>query len=138
MWGRLLAKLPDVVQTLYAFAVVLFSWVFFRAETFQDAGQYLRSLVNFSMPTAALPVSQFTPVEAASWLAIALGILFATPAPGWIFDKVRAAAAPLVSGQPARFSAGVLAQDVILLVIFFLAVIMTTGRSYVSFLYGNF
>jgi len=62
--------------------------VFFRAEKLQDVGGYLGSLFNFSMPKANLPISQFTPVEAYAWIAIALGILFATAVPGMIFDKL--------------------------------------------------
>ena len=137
-WGRLLVKLPGVVQTMYAFGVVMFSWVFFRAETLEDAGRYLGSLVNFSMPTSALPVSQFTPVEAVSWIAIIVGIIFTTQVPGWLFEKIKAAFSVREDSQRSGFSMGVFAQDLILLAVFFLSVIVTTGRSYVSFLYGSF
>ena len=45
-WGRLLAKLPSIVQVIYAFVVVSIGWVFFRADSLSSAFTILGSFLT--------------------------------------------------------------------------------------------
>ena len=44
--GRVLARLPSPVSWLYAMAVVVFTWVFFRSNDLASAGAYLSALAG--------------------------------------------------------------------------------------------
>jgi alginate O-acetyltransferase complex protein AlgI len=45
-WGRMLGMWPTAVRWLYTMAVVLIGWVFFRAESFTHAWQYLVAMTG--------------------------------------------------------------------------------------------
>lgn len=43
-WGKILARLPCVVSTLYTFLLVIFGWILFDTSTLAGAGQYFFAL----------------------------------------------------------------------------------------------
>jgi len=49
--GRSLARLPIVLQHGYAMLVVIIGWVFFRAEDFSHALEYLKAMFTLGRPT---------------------------------------------------------------------------------------
>jgi len=46
------SRLPGPVQMLITFVIVLFAWVFFRAETLPQAWNYIRSMLALATPQA--------------------------------------------------------------------------------------
>lgn len=43
-WGKILARLPRAVSTLYTFLLVIFGWILFDTSTLAGAGQYFFAL----------------------------------------------------------------------------------------------
>ncbi|MAY84288.1 MAG: sugar acetyltransferase [Flavobacteriales bacterium] len=72
--GKLLKKLPSIIQILYTFFVVVISWVFFSME-FSDAIAYLGKMFSFGK------IPLYTKVSNKVVFTFALGILFAFLAP---------------------------------------------------------
>ena len=63
--GKILPSLKELFQMFLTFALVVVGWVFFRAETIQDAVHYLAGMVNkslFSMPYLRAFISRFLPL----------------------------------------------------------------------------
>ncbi|HEY4439421.1 MAG TPA: MBOAT family protein, partial [Candidatus Elarobacter sp.] len=75
-WLRRITVAP-VLRHVYALAVVLFAWIFFRADSFPQALAFLTALVN---PTPARTLGFDQAADNATLLAFALGCFFATPA----------------------------------------------------------
>src|SRR5690606_4990175 len=46
--GRLLKKLPSPISHTYTLIVVIFGWVFFRADTLKDAMTYIKRMFFFN------------------------------------------------------------------------------------------
>ena len=76
--GRLLDRLPAVIQHLYTLLVVMIGWVFFRSDTLDRALEYLAALVNFSAPPY-LDARLFAAMNNEFYLALAAGLLFSMP-----------------------------------------------------------
>jgi alginate O-acetyltransferase complex protein AlgI len=73
--GRLLERMPAPVRHLYALAVVMTGWVFFRAESLPAALAYLGALVR----PAPVEVSLAVLLDAPALMALAMGSLLAFP-----------------------------------------------------------
>lgn len=89
--GRLLEKLPSPIQHVYTLLVVMIGWVFFRSESIDQATEYLSALVNFSgLPY--LDARLFAAMNTEFYLALAVGVLFATPllpaVKNWLNNKL--------------------------------------------------
>lgn len=76
--GLILKRLPFVVRYCYTLLVVMVGWVFFRADTLEYAIKYLKSLMNFWEP-GYLDGHLFTALNNEFYLALFIGVIFATP-----------------------------------------------------------
>lgn len=84
--GRIVGKLPLLVQQCYALLVIMIGWVFFRAESLGQAVNYITSLGNFSTP-AYLDAKLFAAMNVEFYLALFFGILFSYPIIPWLTAK---------------------------------------------------
>jgi alginate O-acetyltransferase complex protein AlgI len=86
--GRLLERAPRPVRHLYAVAVVMVGWVFFRADTLPQALGYLGEMVlagQFRTPDAALSVL----LNAQSVAALIAGSFLAAPLLPTLMQRLR-------------------------------------------------
>lgn len=74
--GTLIEKFPNIIKHIYVLLVVIVGWVFFRAETFNDAIVYLHHLF---IPTAEGNYIPFIYVNNYFVFVLSLAIIFATP-----------------------------------------------------------
>lgn len=84
---QLMRKTPTIVLHIYTLLVVMVGWVFFRADTLQEAVEYLRNMFSFD----------FTPNTVSDALlnrkavfVVTLGIILSTPFVPRIMKKVHA------------------------------------------------
>lgn len=76
--GLKIARLPVILQQIYAVLVVMIGWVFFRAESLEHAIVYIKSLGNFSNP-AYLDAQLFATMNTEFYIALGLGVVFLYP-----------------------------------------------------------
>jgi alginate O-acetyltransferase complex protein AlgI len=75
--GDLLERMWVPIRHAYMLLVVMFTWVFFRAENFEHALDYLWQMVNFSGDSLLNPLALYLNPELQ--LVIVLGIIFSMP-----------------------------------------------------------
>ena len=119
-----------VVRHVYVLAVVMFAWVFFRADSFAYALAYLRALVR----QAPSPVLGFWgAVDHEMLIAFALGCVLATPA---VARRVESALREPASGP--RLAVAVAAVPAGLAVIFIVSAAKLAAGTYNPFIYFRF
>ncbi|WP_435048878.1 MBOAT family O-acyltransferase [Formosa sp. S-31] len=74
-----LSKLPNFVAHMYLLLIVLFSWVFFRSDTINDALNYINAMLSFNTKTNMAFLNYYLTFEVG--LSLLLAIFFATPLP---------------------------------------------------------
>lgn len=74
--GKILQKLPTLLQHVYTLLVVMIAWVFFRADTLAYALSFLKTLAGFSSPVNYTPLSNINPY---SITILLIGLAFCTP-----------------------------------------------------------
>lgn len=76
--GTILARLPQALGQVYTLLVVMVGWVFFRAETFGQAGAILQSMFGLGhVDTSLYPPQMF--IDPVVCLAFVLGVIVCTP-----------------------------------------------------------
>lgn len=76
--GTKIARLPVVLQQIYAVFVVMIGWVFFRAESLEHAIVYITSLGNFTN-SAYLDAKLFATMNVEFYIALGIGLVFLYP-----------------------------------------------------------
>ena len=119
-FGKILEKIPAVFQHLYAILVVVFGWVFFRAENLQKAVDYIRGMFTAS----ASDWIHFNYLMERQYIfIIIIGIIFAMP----VFSRKK----EKIEKQSVLYS-------VVVLLLFFLSICYMVGSGYSPFLYFRF
>ncbi len=67
---------PKILQHVYVIIVVVFGWIFFRAETMKEAFEFIKTLVGFSKGDSNLV---FVYLNNYSVLLLVFALVFATP-----------------------------------------------------------
>jgi len=148
VWGSALARMPRVVQHGYGLLVVLLGWVFFRAESLEQAGSYFATMfagrgVGWWDPLSSLTLSR-------SWVLIAVSIVLAAGAARPLMDRLRRQTMPTAAEDqnssydandvpPERITAGTSLLMVLLVVGgLALATAFLVAVSYSPFIYFRF
>lgn len=76
-FGTMLAKCPYVLRRTYALVVVLFGWIFFRAESLDSAVVYITSMFNFQREGEFYDLT----IGVLNYLALTVGLLIALYTP---------------------------------------------------------
>ena len=137
VFGRLLKKAWAPLQHLYALAVVLLAWVFFRSPDPSYAFQLLGRLAGSQQGAALLPYSITQPlpiVNNSVWLALLLGIVFSLP----VLPALRKGWGGLTARFPALSFPGILTSDLLLLGLLAGSVAALVSSSYAASIYGGF
>ena len=74
--GAFLERIPQVFRHIYTLLIVMIAWVFFRAETLPEAGQYLLQMVNVTHWNWNVVYTNINPEQVTFMI---LGILFSLP-----------------------------------------------------------
>ena len=119
-----------VVRNVYVLAVVMFAWVFFRADSFAYALGYLRALVRQG-PAPALGF--WGAVDHEMLIAFALGCVLATP-----LIARRVEAGLYGPGRWPRIALGAAAVPAGLALIFVVATAKLAAGTYNPFIYFRF
>jgi alginate O-acetyltransferase complex protein AlgI len=127
-WLKLEQRLPKPLTTATTLLCVMLGWVFFRAETFGQAGEMIRALFSFQPP------QEFVYVSKEAWFMMAVGSLFAFVRPVDLYKRgVRAI---------RRFELGAgairVARNASVLALLFVCVMRASGNSFHPFLYFRF
>jgi alginate O-acetyltransferase complex protein AlgI len=86
-FSRVLERAWRPLQHLYLLLVVVFSWVFFKAETLAEALQYCAAMLDFGRwSTTRFQYEQV--ISEGFYYAFPLGCILAAPLYPWVRDKV--------------------------------------------------
>jgi len=124
--GSLIEKLPNIIKHIYVLLVVIVGWVFFRAETFNDAIVYLQHLFT---PTTDGNYIPFIYVNNYFVFVLCLAIIFAAPVRKIIsqkFTQEKFEAIQLISTYGFHF------------VLFLFSIMELAQSSYNPFIYYRF
>jgi alginate O-acetyltransferase complex protein AlgI len=127
--GKLLEKLPRLVQWAYMLLIVLIGWIFFRLEDFGAAFQYIGILFSAAGP-GAVTWNEFLDTEKIWMLSISL--LFIGPVYGYIQHRL------IKLPQPVRSFSSFAQVNMLLPLLFLYAVMLLCGSSYNPFIYFRF
>jgi len=119
-----------VVRHVYVLAVVMFAWVFFRADSFAYALGYLKTLVA---PAPAPKLLFWAAADHETVLAFALGCVLATPL---VARRVEAALRD--GARTPRIAFTACAVPAALLLIFTASVVKLAAGTYNPFIYFRF
>lgn len=119
-----------VVRHVYVLAVVMFAWVFFRADSFAYALGFLKALV---VPAAAPTLVFWAAADHETVVAFALGCVLATP-----FVARRVEAALRESAWRTRIALGACAVPAALALMFAASVSKLAAGTYNPFIYFRF
>ena len=121
-FGKVLEKTPKAVQHLYTLLIVMIAWVFFRADTLNDAILYLQGMI---IPYGK-DVAYFNYImDARYWFFLIAGLVFAVP-----YTRI---AAMIRKSKVLQSIA-----DVMIIFLFIVAICYMLGSGYSPFLYFRF
>lgn len=83
--GKWLAKIPAVLAHMFTLFVVVIGWVFFRADNFPYAIEYLRTMFALNDTRLVDTAAQFYVVQYG--VVIVIAMIAATPIPKWLAAK---------------------------------------------------
>lgn len=121
-FGKKLEKWLPVGQHIYTLLVVIFGWIFFRANTLSDAIIYISNMFKIQENAYQVLVSS---MNMQYWLCIFTGIVFSLP-----IKEV------LEKGKVSQLSRGI--EDVLTISIFTIAICYMVGTGFSPFLYFRF
>ena len=127
--NRLLQKSFRPIRHLYTLAVLLFTWLIFRAPSYEFIGGFLKALAGNAPGQILLPFAEINPlpfIEPSFVIAFATGVMLSLPM------------GPAIQKWIERSMPLIVAQDLILLVLFVLSVAFMTSGRFLPGIYGGF
>lgn len=121
-FGKILQKWPKSLQHLYTIIIVMIGWVFFRADSLNDALIYIKGM--FMLHGKDWNNFQFI-MNGQYWLSIFTGVIFAIPHKKLIFKVIKIHTKEWIN-------------DILIIGIFMLAICYMVGSGYSPFLYFRF
>jgi alginate O-acetyltransferase complex protein AlgI len=127
--NRLLQKAAQPIRHLYTLAVLLFTWLIFRAPGYEYLVDFLRALAGTARGPTPLPFGETSPlpfIEPSFLIAFAAGVLLSLPLGPAIQKRIDGSLLMTV------------VNDLILLALFVLSVAFMTSGKFLPGLYGRF
>lgn len=121
-FSKVLNKLPKAFRHIYSVIVVMFGWILFRAEGLKNALIYIKDMFVLHGDDFRNFAIEISP-SIIFWIVV--GIIFAIPYP-WIKTKIE------------EKNALKIVRDVVLMVVFLIAISFMVGSGYSPFLYFRF
>jgi alginate O-acetyltransferase complex protein AlgI len=135
--GRKVIAWRAPLGNIYALAVILFGWVFFRSPSPGFALQFLHRLSGDANGLTVLPFDFTSPlpfIEPSFVVALIAGLLFALPVGQWmqrVFEK-------RIPAEPALRTSGQLVYDLGLIVLLLASIGATASSTFMPGIYGKF
>lgn len=129
--GEWLKKRWAPIQHAYFLVMIILSWLLFASPSMAFTLQFLKSLLGLQGTVSPLPYSVFPPVQPLTWIALVMGILFATP----LFANMKAIL--LAKHEKSKFILQI-CGDVMFIGLFMFSIIILTGTSFQAYIYGKF
>ena len=131
---RVLKRLWPIMGHAYAILVVLFAWVFFRADTLSGAMKYISAMLGLNSPSGAyMNLRQFLTHEAG--IALVLGIILSTP----VFSSLVASIKALVPREENGETLVYFVPKMLLMgSLLFLSILKISASTYNPFIYFRF
>ncbi|GAP19867.1 MBOAT family O-acyltransferase [Leptolinea tardivitalis] len=126
--GKVLRKLPGVIQHAWALIIVMIGWVFFRSNSPAFAIGFLQNLIGLNPPAGTTPYSILYPPTASLWAILILGVVFSFPAANLISEIVQQATGIRKNWLQTLFS----------LILLAVSLILVAGSTFQPYIYGNF
>jgi alginate O-acetyltransferase complex protein AlgI len=126
--GKWLKKVWKPVQHLYALAIVLIGWVFFRSATPGYALGFIARMVGFKKGITSVPFSITSPlpiIDHSVWLAIVLGVFLSLP----IIPTLRQYWQRVTHKYLVVQAIGVLGSDILLFILLILSAAALISRT---------
>lgn len=127
--NRFLQRVISPIRHMYALAIILLTWLIFRAPTLEYALDYISVLVGYAPTPILLSFNETRPlpfIEPSFLLALVAGIFFALPV------------GALLQASTTKSFALTLARDILLLVIFILSVSIMAVNGFIPGIYEGF
>jgi len=122
--GKWLKKLPAIAQNLYALALILFGWVFFKIEAVASWGPFFKALFGLNAPS---PLVTLRTLNILMYLPLfMLGLIASTPLLKAVYERLK----------ENQFLS--ILTDAGLIALFILCTAITVSGSYQAFLYSEF
>jgi alginate O-acetyltransferase complex protein AlgI len=131
-FGPWLAQMPRWLRHGYALLVVMTGWVFFRAEDFPAAVNYLSAMAGLGHAIEPQPCWRYA-THLVLW-AILTGIVFSVP---W-WERAKAKIAEIAAGQPVFQRSFLVAETLGVLITFYFSLAWMAGETYNPFIYYRF
>jgi alginate O-acetyltransferase complex protein AlgI len=135
--GRKMNILWPPLQHLYALAVILIGWVFFRSPNFEFAFAFFKRLGGDASGLTPLSFINTRPlpiIEPSIWIALGVGILFSLP----IVPEVKKFIEKLTVKHLELKIALLAINDGFLIVLLVFSIAMIASGNYAPGLYGRF
>lgn len=121
-WNKILEKLPCVVRHIYTLLVIMIGWVFFRADSLASAVLYIKGMFRI----AGKDIANFWYImDRQIWFFLIVGIVLSIPH-------------PQVSAFFEKNALRKTAQEILLALVFIIAICYMVGSGYSPFLYFRF
>jgi alginate O-acetyltransferase complex protein AlgI len=136
--ARQLTRLPRFLGHAYTLLVVMFAWVFFRAETLPQSLEFLSALGGLNAGNPDLYYLQRY-LDAKVILVLICGLVLATPISKWlqaqILDRLQSSQGPLALAAGTGF---LLSNLILLGSLFLLCLLVLASTAYNPFIYFRF
>ncbi len=136
-FGRSLSRLWRPLQHVYALAIILIGWVFFRSNDLGFAFVFFRRLAGDTTGLIPLPFSETSPlpfIDPSLALAIIIGIILILPIPSlWEQKKVE-----MEQAKPLPRLVLQTANDALLLALFVLGLAASVSQQFYPNIYASF
>ena len=129
--GEWLKKRWAPIQHGYFLVMIILSWLLFASPSLTFTLQFLKSLLGLQGMVNPLPYAVFPPVQPLTWIALVMGILFATP----LFAKMREIL--FSKHEKSKFILQI-CGDVVIIGLFMFSIIVLTGTTFQAYIYGKF
>jgi alginate O-acetyltransferase complex protein AlgI len=126
--GKRMRKLPGIFQHIYAIAILMIGWIFFRSNSPTFALGFMKNLVGWSTSTLPTPYSILTPPTTILWVTLVIALIFSFPSFAWLNQKI--------SLKNTR--SGKWIQLGMSLVLLTASLIILAGNTFHPYIYGNF
>jgi alginate O-acetyltransferase complex protein AlgI len=87
-WGNVLARTPEIIRHAYVLLVVLVGWIFFRAETFSQATEFVGILFGLQ-ETTLLSYAVLMRLDSLFLLTFCFAVFFMAPSVPFLYKKAQ-------------------------------------------------
>ncbi|KPU43694.1 peptidoglycan O-acetyltransferase [Oxobacter pfennigii] len=132
-FGKLLDKLPLIIQRIYTLFVVLIGWVFFRMDTLQSSVKFIHALFSFNLSGTSYVLRV---IDNESIFIIIIAIIFSTPIYNYLKDTIERTFISKINS--IAYLIARISYNFALILIFIVSILYMSGTDFNPFIYFRF